>query len=65
MATIEPLIVYFIRILFKEPKLSIVEGEEKFIEAGSNLNLTCIIRRVSSKEDPKNFSLKWTHNDQV
>lgn len=50
---------------FEDPELSIVEGEEKFIEVGSNLNLTCIIKQTSVKESLENVPLKWTHNDQV
>lgn len=48
-----------------DPELSIVEGEEKFVEIGSNLNLTCIIKQMPPKEDPENLQLKWTRNDQV
>lgn len=48
-----------------DPQLSILQGEEIFAEAGSNLNLTCYAKQVGSDEDEKRFQLKWTYNNQV
>lgn len=46
-----------------DPELEMAGGEgERFVAAGSNLNLTCYIRQAA---DGERKVLKWTRNDQV
>lgn len=47
---------------WKDPELAILDAEDdRFVQAGSNLNLTCSIEQMLSEKKV----LRWTHNDQV
>lgn len=47
--------------LIAEPLTTIVGGPEIFINTGSTINLTCIVK--NSPESP--FAMYWTHNNEV
>lgn len=44
-----------------EPLTTIIGGPEVFINTGSTINLTCIVK--NSPESP--FAMYWTHNNEV
>lgn len=48
-------------ISFTEPLTMIIGGPEIFINTGSTINLTCIVK--NSPESP--FAMYWTHNNEV
>lgn len=50
-----------IKIPFTEPLTTIIGGPEIFINTGSTINLTCIVK--NSPESP--FAMYWTHNNEV
>lgn len=47
--------------MFAEPLTTIIGGPEIFINTGSTINLTCIVK--NSPESP--FAMYWTHNNEV
>jgi len=48
-------------LIFLEPITSILGGPEIYIDLGSTVNLTCVIKHLP---DPP-ISVQWNHNNQV
>lgn len=54
-------VFFFFPILITEPVTTILGGPDIFINAGSTIKLTCVVRDLPG---PPN-SLLWTHNNKV
>lgn len=50
-----------LEFIFSEPVTTIVGGPEMYINRGSTMNLTCVVRH--SPEPPP--AISWTHNHEV